>query len=753
MLLPDLPSEEEGRVELSLGRSVLLLALLGDELVLLALGHGLVVREFHGELALALGDGPQLGRVSEHSAEGDGGLHEGRVSRDGSGAGDGTLSAVHGLQASRLEFGRESDGDRHDRLEDDRGAILVSRLEGSESCGLERFGGRIDLMRLAILQDDPHVDARVTRQETLLGSSSEALLDGRHVVGRDLVAGELADKLDALFRSLLGGHGLEVADDLSVLTAAARLALVGVVERSLDSDGLAVVHLRFAGDQGLTLVLAPHPLAVDVQVQLAHAADDGLVGVLLRLHSEGGILALEASQGLLESGLVLSSGRDRERHHSIRDEHGAAGNSAFAVGEGDTRVTFHTSQGDNVTSAGSVDILDFVGVHANHALGRDLLLGHHVHDRSPLVQRTLIDSHVGHLSSLRMILDLEGVADKGLRRVVLEDDLLALIVSVHRFVHAVQGRGKVTANGVQKILHALVLVRRAHQHGTEGSSECGAADGIVDGLHGNLAFVVLQKDLSELVVEVRERLEKLSSELLGLLLHLLGNLVHATGHAILALEVVGLVGHEVADTCEVVLFANWQLDGVGGESQLASHLTEDVERVRTISVKLVDEDDARNFVPLHLPVDGHGLRLNAANTTADHDSSIQDSQGPLHLDGEVDVAWCVDEVHVVLVAIGLPRAESGRGRNGDALLSLKLHAVHLGANTILTADLVNFLDAPSVEKHSLSECRLSTVDVGRDAEIPDVRELKVVRERADRHSARAGEAAQLREVLEKLLPS
>ena len=48
------------------------------------------------------------------------------------------------------------------------------------------------------------------------------------------------------------------------------------------------------------LVLAAHALHVDVQVQLAHAADDGLPGVGVGGHSERGVLALEALQRLAE---------------------------------------------------------------------------------------------------------------------------------------------------------------------------------------------------------------------------------------------------------------------------------------------------------------------------------------------------------------------------------------------------------------------------------------------------------------------
>ena len=54
-----------------------------------------------------------------------------------------------------------------------------------------------------------------------------------------------------------------------------------------------------------------------------------------------------------------------------------------------------------------------------------------------------------------------------------------------------------------------------------------------------------------------------------------------------------------------------------------------------------------------------------------------------HLDGEVNVTGGVDDVDVQV----LPPAKRGCRLDGDALLTLQVHAVHLGAHTILAAHL------------------------------------------------------------------
>ena len=67
--------------------------------------------------------------------------------------------------------------------------------------------------------------------------------------------------------------------------------------------------------------------------------------------------------------------------------------------------------------------------------------------------------------------------------------------------------------------------------------------------------------------------------------------------------------------------------------------------------------------------------------------------------------------------LGAPRAVGRSGLNGDAALTLELHGVHLGADAILTANLVNRVDAVGVEKNALGERGLSGVDVCADPDI------------------------------------
>lgn len=136
------------------------------------------------------------------------------------------------------------------------------------------------------------------------------------------------------------------------------------------------------------------------------------------------------------------------------------------------------------------------------------------------------------------------------------------------------------------------------------------------------------------------------------------------------------------------------LDSSSIQTELFLQLLDDTIRIGALAVELVDETDTRNSVTLHLAVNGNGLTLNAltnrlqgeghtTDTTEDEDGAIEDTEGSFDFDGEIDVSWSIDDVDVVV----LPSTVGSSRLDGDALLSLEIHGVHLGADTILATNL------------------------------------------------------------------
>ena len=130
--------------------------------------------------------------------------------------------------------------------------------------------------------------------------------------------------VDELVAALVAlAERLDVDLHLGVLAGATGLLLVGVVDLlDLGGDGLAVGHLRPA-DVGLDLELAPHAVDEHLEVQLAHAGDDRLAGLLVGAHLEGRVLLGEP----LDRGaqpLLVGLGLRLDRH---RDDRGREASS------------------------------------------------------------------------------------------------------------------------------------------------------------------------------------------------------------------------------------------------------------------------------------------------------------------------------------------------------------------------------------------------------------------------------------------
>ncbi len=123
----------------------------------------------------------------------------------------------------------------------------------------------------------------------------------------------------------IAGAGLlrfQADDHLGVLTGTTGLLLVDVVDLlHRTTKRLAVGHLRLT-DIGLDPEFALHPVDHHLEVQLAHAGDDRLAGLLVGMHPEGRILFGQPLDGdrqllLVRLGLRL----DRLLDHRGREVH------------------------------------------------------------------------------------------------------------------------------------------------------------------------------------------------------------------------------------------------------------------------------------------------------------------------------------------------------------------------------------------------------------------------------------------------
>ena len=223
----------------------------------------------------------------------------------------------------------------------------------------------------AVFQGCLDVNQWEARQVAVLHCVLDTSVNGWDVFLRNTATGnsvfELVSCGLALFQlSWIWVVRLDGDDNLSELTRTTGLLLVGEVQ-GLNSlaDGLAVSNL-WVTNVRFDLVFALHAVNKNVQVQLAHAADNGLAGLFVQFNGEGWVL----SSKLLNSGtqlLLVSLGLrlDGNLDNWIREVHGLEDDWVCTVGQG-------------VTSGGVLQADDCVDVTSYCLFNRVFLVGVHL---------------------------------------------------------------------------------------------------------------------------------------------------------------------------------------------------------------------------------------------------------------------------------------------------------------------------------------------------------------------------------------
>ena len=147
---------------------------------------------------------------------------------------------------------------------------------------------------------------------------------------------------------------------VAVLAAAAGLLGVPHLAVGRTRERFLVGDLRLA-DRRLDAELALQPVDDDLEVQLAHAGDDHLAGLLVGLHAEGRILGHQLLQADAELFLVgLGLRLDRERDDRLREVHRLEHDRLLLVAQ---RVAGrHALQADGRGDVAGVDFLDFLAL-------------------------------------------------------------------------------------------------------------------------------------------------------------------------------------------------------------------------------------------------------------------------------------------------------------------------------------------------------------------------------------------------------
>src|SRR5699024_5026104 len=293
------------------------------------------------------------------------------------------------------------------------------------------------------------------------------------------------------------------------------LLLVGVAEGlNRLADGLTVGNL-WVTDVGLNLELALHAVNEDVEVQLAHAADDGLAGLLVQVDGEGGVLFSELLDGdtpllLVRLGLRLDGNLDNR----IREVHRLQDDRVGSITEGVTGGgVLQTDEGVDVASVCDVNRVFLVGVHLEQLADALLLTLGGVQNLLARLDLAGVDADEGQLAEERVCCDLEGQCGQWLivGRLTGQGDLWVLHVDALDLTGVQWGR-EVVDDSVEQRLDTLVLVGGATEQGVDLGVDNHLADSALDLSDGQ--FLATEVLLHELFIRLSNGLDKLLAVLL-----------------------------------------------------------------------------------------------------------------------------------------------------------------------------------------------------------------------------------------------
>ena len=222
-------------------------------------------------------------------------------------------------------------------------------------------------------------------------------------------------------------------------------------------DGLAIGDLRLA-DVGGDLELADHPVDEHVEVQLAHAGDEGLGRLRVGVDAEGRILLgrrWRASASLSWSAFVFGSILTSMTGSGKVIDSRITGWLRIGQGVTGEGVLEPDGRGD-VAGVDGVDLFAVVGVHLEDAADPLLLALGRVEDVRAGLERARVDPEEGELADERVGGDLEREGAERLAVVRRAQDLGAgLRVEADHRRH-VERRRQVVDDRVEHLLDALV---------------------------------------------------------------------------------------------------------------------------------------------------------------------------------------------------------------------------------------------------------------------------------------------------------
>ena len=461
-----------------------------------------------------------------------------------------------------------------------------------------------------------------------------------------------------------------------------------------------LANLLAVGDAGgaeldLDAELALELAAQHVQVDVAGAGDDHLLGLGVVRDGEGAVLLAEAGEALGD--LVLLALRLRG------DGHGVARGGELNAGRGldGLRVA------EGVRGLGVGELAHRADVAAAELLDLDVLLALHIVDVAELLLGAAAGVREGHVGRDLAGDDLEeaelaelvaeGLVDDGAGGAVLIDGLAALARG-----------GEEVLDGVEQLEGAEAGGGRAAEDGDYLALGDAAGQGAVYLVAGELHG--LEVLLHELLAGAGGVLGYLVVELLDAVGHGIGDGALA---ALVAVVLIGLAPDDVDYAGALAALDYGSRHGAEARAELLAQGGEGSEVVRVLLVDLGDVDGLRQIgvrqgLPGLLRADVDAVLGGDAD-----DADVRDAQGLDNLAREVEVTRGVEDVYLRLLVLRV------HGGGGDAYLAADLLGVEVG-DAVARGGAAHAVGDAGQEEDALGERALAVPAVAQEGDVADV---------------------------------
>ncbi len=503
----------------------------------------------------------------------------------------------------------------------------------------------------------------------------------------------------------------DLQDHMAVLAAASSLMDEFALSFRHTRNRLLVSHPGLAHPY-IDLSVLYQLVLKDLQVQLAHAADDRLPGIRVDFVSEGGILPSQRFQCVRQFGtLSRRPGLDRHRNDGLRKADTGQHHGFLRVAKSVARQGMpQPHHGDDIPRLRRFQDLPLTSVHLKDPHDVFLLVPLGVQDPGARLERALIEPQEVQVP-VDITDDLESQRDQTGIRVAPHRNPFRLVVRLMPDNHGpLERRGQIIHDPVEEPLDTYVFQRRTHEDGIQSVLECAFPDGPPEGLlPGRL---IVDECIHDRLIVFGRRLDHSSAVLFRPAGKLRGDVRLVKLRAqFLGLIEDGLHRKQVDNAREGIFRSHRNLHHHRICDQLVVDALDAHLEIGARFVHLVDKAQAGQAVLLALPPDGLALRLDALTAVKDGDRAVEHSQRPFDLSREVDVARRIDQIDVK----ALPGALRRGGRDRDPSPLLFLQVIHHGRAIM---DLPHLIGLARIVENALRHRRLAGVDMRHDANVP-----------------------------------